>query len=227
MLIFYNLLKLFLYLMQPSNVVSFDMETKTLEKGKVVRTAGEVFYRNSDGMMVTKFSFPYEYYVFVNGKGEMKMYDPKYNSVMLRESKDLSSENSFFFQYLKKGGGDLGLSASGYKVSKTRKNGNVIVTEWVPAGRSDVSKVELAMEKNLPIAMFIYNNKNQVTTKTYYSGFIKVGGTDFPSSVTDITFKTKTDSVIAKRWYKNPKTGSAVDLKYFSFKIPEDAKVFN
>lgn len=226
MIWYISLVALFTSLFQPVKVISLKMDAKTLSKGKTVSAKGEVFFRNADGLLVTHFSYPFEYLVFVNGKGEVKMYDPKNNTVVLRESGDMSSENSFFFQFFNGGTSDMGLKKAGYNLARTRRESTVIITEWIPKdSHSPVGKVELAHDQNIPTAIFIYDRDGKVSQKTFYSKYSKIGALNLPMNVTEITFTSPKDSVISKKWYTEPASDEKVDLKYFNFKIPANAKV--
>jgi hypothetical protein len=218
----------FSFFVQPTNIVSLKMEAKTLNAGKVVTSKGEVHYRNSDGLMVTHFGYPFEYFVFVNSKGEVKMYDPVNNTIMLKSGADLSSENSFFFQFLNGGTSDMGLKKSGYTIMKTRKEASIIITEWKPRDtHSQLSKIELAHENNLPVSMFLYGKNGSIVQKIFYSKYSKVGPSNLPLNITEIAFSSKSDSTITKRWYSVPTAQDKIDPQFLNYKVPPNAQVIN
>ena len=203
------------------------MSAKILNKGKYVAVAGQVFYKKSGGVMITKFTKPSETITITNANGEMKIYDAKANTVMQMQGLDFSSENSFFYYFLCGKTQDMGLKSTGFKLKSTKVEDGMIVTNWVPEKNeeSELSKIEMVHEKYKPIYMALYNIKSKVIKKTYYTNYQKIQDISFPLNITEFDFHTKGDSTITRRLYSGVKTNDEVDEKYLNYKIPANAKV--
>ena len=211
----------------PIDSMSLEMSAKILNKGKYVAVSGQVFYKKSGGVMITKFTKPSETVTITNANGEMKIYDIKANTVMQMQGLDFSSENSFFYYFLCGKTQDMGLKSTGFKLKNTKIEDGIVVTNWVPEkeGGSELSKIEMVHEKYKPIYMALYNIKSKVIKKTYYSNYQKVEDISFPLNITEFDFDTKGDSTITRRLYSSVKTNDEVDEKYLNYKIPANAKV--
>jgi outer membrane lipoprotein-sorting protein len=213
----------------PIEKLSLHLESKTLKERKVVTSKSDVFYKKAGGVMVTHFTSPFEFLVFTNAKGEIKMYDPKENAVSQAANIEMSSENSFLHQFLNGNSQDLGLKSQGFKVKGTHLNEGMVVTEFVPVEASNkISRVELVHEKYKPVFMGMFDLKGKALQKVYYSNYTQVDAYMLPLTITEITYgyqKDKTDSVIVKKVYSDLKVNGAVDDSYLNYKIPSNAKV--
>ncbi len=211
----------------PIESMSLDMSAKILNKGKYVAVAGQIFYKKSGGLMVTKFTKPSETITITNANGEMKIYDIKANTVMQMQGLDFSSENSFFYYFLSGKTQDMGLKSTGFKLESTKIEDGMVVTQWVPnkGEANELSRIEMVHEKYKPIFMAFYNLQKKVIKKTYYTNYQKVQDISFPLNITEFSYTTKGDSTITRRLYSNVKTNKDVDESVLNFKIPSDAKV--
>lgn len=211
----------------PINRVSLTMIAKTLEKGKYVSIKADVFYRVSDGRMVTHFTQPFENITITNPLGEIKIYDPKENAVVQMQGVGYSSKNSFLYNFFSRQTQDMGLGKEGFKLASTRLDKKMVITTWQLKEnmQSPVGKIELVHENFLPIYMAFYSHKNKVAQKIFYANYKNVADFKIPFNITEITYPEKADSIIARRQYSDPKTDTQVDLTYLDFKIPANAKV--
>ena len=211
----------------PIESMCLDMSAKILNKGKYVAVSGQVFYKKSGGLMVTKFTKPSETITLTNANGEMKIYDIKANTVMQMQGLDFSSDNSFFYYFLCGKTQDIGLKSTGFKLESTKIEDGMVVTQWVPnkGETSELSRIEMVHEKYKPIFMALYNAQKKVIKKTYYTNYQKIQDISFPLNITEFTYTTKGDSTITRRLYSNVKTNKDVDETVLNFKIPGDAKV--
>ncbi len=202
------------------------MESKTAKGGYSSLTGAEVFYTN-DGSMISYYSSPKKYTVMNNAKGEIKIYDPEKNVVLLQQNYLYSTETSQFYYFLNNKKSDLGLKQMGFVQNNVRFENEFMVTEWLPPAQmaKSVGKVELVHENGQPIYIAYYDNNNLLTTKSFYYNYVKLSPIlDFPSTITQISYNTPTDSTITKTTYKNIRLDNEVDDKALNFKIPENAK---
>ncbi len=211
----------------PVESISLDMSAKILNKGKYVAVSGQVFYKKSGGLMVTKFLKPSESVTITNANGEMKIYDVKANTVLQMQGLDFSSDNSFFYYFLCGKTQDMGLKSTGFKLESTKIEDGMVVTQWVPekGGTNELSRIEMVHEKYKPIYMALYNVQKKVIKKTYYTNYNKIQDISFPLNITEFNYDIKGDSTITRRLYSNVKTNKEVDETYLNYKIPSNAKV--
>ena len=213
----------------PLQKVSLTMNIKSLHKGKLIITEAEVFYKSLGGLIVTHFTKPFENITISNSRGEMKMYDPKENTIVQIQNPNFSSQNSIFYAFFNNLTQDMGLKKMGYNLSKTNVEGNYLVTTWLLGTNisSEIKKVELVLEKYSPIHMAFFDAKNEIKQKIYYGNYQQVEEFRLPLKITEINFNSKTDSVIDKKVYTNLKTNERVIDTYLNYQIPADAKVIN
>lgn len=205
--------------------ISVDIVSKTLEKGQFATFKAELFYTKAVGKMVTHHISPFEQLVFTNSSGEYKMYDVKSNRVVVKQSIENNSQNSFIYHFISSGEKDMGLKETGYKITSTKKDGTLTITSWIaPEGMpEDVAKAELVYENYLPVYIAFLNRKNEYKEKVYYSKFQKAGNSSLPMSITEILFYSPKDSMITKRTLSNIKINEQVSDYYFNYKIPANA----
>src|ERR1700741_547558 len=180
--------------------VSLDMVSKVLEKGKVLTVKAQVFYKIAGGIMVTHFVQPFENITIANAKGEMKVYDPKDNTLLQMQGFDFSSENSLFYNFFSGKTQDMGLKAGGFQLNSTKIDEGAVVTTWGPMEnmQTPVEKIEMVHENYLPIYMAFYV-KNKIVQKTYYSNYQKVAEFNLPLNITEFSYGEKGDSTVERR----------------------------
>ena len=193
---------------KPIEKLSLNITARSLQSGKSITAKGEVYYQVAGGLMVTHFTSPVENISITNANGELRIYDPKSNTVMQKQASDFSS-------------------AAGYKLKDTRFEDKMVITTWLPPEylKSEFSKAEIVHENYKPIFMAFYNPKGKPAIKVFYSGYQNVGDISIPLTVTEFQYLAKGDSVITKRTYGNLKTDAEVDIKYLNYKIPANATV--
>ena len=62
------------------------MESEKLISGKKIVIRGDVFYSQSDGRMVVHYTYPQDYFFVSNTKGEVQLYLPEANQVMIQRN---------------------------------------------------------------------------------------------------------------------------------------------
>lgn len=209
--------------------ISLQMQIKTLHKNNVITTEGEVFYRSQGGLIVTHFTKPFENVTIANSRGEMKVYDPKENTIIQMQSPNFSSQNSVFYAFFNGITQDMGLKKMGYNISKTEVEGRYLVTTWLlgSTSKSEIKKVELVLEKYSPIHMAFFDSKNEIRQKIYYTNYQQVEEFRLPLKITEINFNSKTDSTIDRKTYSNIKVNGNVSDAYLNYQIPANARVID
>ncbi len=209
--------------------VSMEMETKNAKGGYTSAIKAKLYYAN-DGRMVSFYTYPKEYVILNNAKGEIKIYDQEKNTVLLQQNFMYSTESSQFYYFLNNKKADLGLGQMGFTQSNVRFEDGLMITEWLPPMNmtNQLSKVELVHDNENPIYIAYYDNNNAIGTKSYYYNYQKVSPIlSFPTTITQISYTTPTDSTVTKTTYSNIKFDGEVDANALNYKIPNNAKAIN
>lgn len=207
--------------------LSVSMVSKTVQKGKVVTIIADVYYQKKTGLMITHFTKPFETISITDAYGNMKIYDPKINTVMQMTGLNYSSDNSLFYYFLSNKTEDMGLKNMGFKLINTKLDNKMVITSWTStSSTTTITKAEVVHQNYVPIYLAFYNKKNRVVSKTYYSNYQKIGGVNIPLTVTEIQFSAlSNDSLIQRKSYSNPLIDMQVNDMWLNYKIPADAKI--
>ena len=207
--------------------ISMSVSTRTLEKGKVINVKGDMYYSVYGGLMVTHITFPVEYVMITNSKGELKIYNIKENNVVQGQSAGSSSENSFLYYFLSGKIQDMGLKNMGFQLKGSKIDENRVITKWLPniENFSKIGSAELVHEDYFPIYLAYLDVKKKPLQKIYYYNYQKTAELSIPLTITEIVYIGKKDSIITKRTYSDIKTNEQVDDTWFHFKIPANASI--
>ena len=202
--------------------VTADVEVKQVAAGNVVTITKRVHCSN-DGRVVIHFLKPEEYYVVTNSKGEMKMFMPRTNEVLMENSSGLSSQDELISLFMSGRVDDLGLAAYGYKLQSTAREDGYIKKTFTASGKAEYRSVEIVFENFLPIYCGYQDESGKTVRKTYLSKYTPAGRMMLPTRMTEISYVSAKDSTVARTIYSNIKVDQ--DDPMFSFEIPSNAKV--
>ncbi|MFH2141741.1 MAG: hypothetical protein ABIJ97_04920 [Bacteroidota bacterium] len=204
------------------------METKSLTKGKLLKFQSEVYYLYKEGKMITRYTYPKEYFYISNKLGEAKIYFPDKNEVYVKTDKLFTTENNVLYIFLNNKTQDMGLMDLKFKVKETRFDEGLSVTTWIPPVEllSRISKVELVHENYQPIYSAYYKDE-KIVQKIYYYDYMILNQFSLPQNITQIDYFANGDSTINKITISDLKSGLKANSQYFDFIIPEDAKIIN
>lgn len=224
----YSLLAILLTISQFSlsaqRKITADVEVRHVASGKVI-TITERVHCSNDGRVVIHFLKPEEYFVLTNSKGEMRMYMPKTNEVMLENSSSLSSQDQLISIFMNGRVEDLGLAAYGYRLQSTTREDNYIKKTFTTSDRSQSPTVEIVYENFLPIYCGYVNDSGRTTRKIYLSNYSRAGRLMLPERLTEINYTSAKDSTVARTIYSNVTVD--MDDPMFEFEIPSNAKVIS
>jgi hypothetical protein len=209
--------------------ISLEMETRSATSGKAAKVKATVFY-SVGGMMVSYFTEPIELVIINNKKGELTIYNPMENTVLQQQNYLLGTETNQLYFFLENKKGDLGLSAMGYTTKSTRFEEGLKITDWMPPMNiaKDISNVELVHEKGNPIFMAYYGADGKALKKIYFYNYNQVSDNIYiPSAITQIDFKTLTDSIVTKTTYSAIRLNQSVEEQKLNFTVPSTAKVLS
>lgn len=205
--------------------ISADVTIRQLNNKKVVRVEKSLFF-SSNGNLVVHFTYPQEYYMVSNSLGETSVYQPAVNEVMQMNDKSFTSRSDIFALFLTQDFSELNLTQSGFLLKETKKEGDKVVRTYTPTMKEDkgISRVVVVLRNNQPIYCGYYNVKDKLMRKTYYSRYVTFPNYSFPTSITQISYDAKGDSVVRKEEYKNIKTSDFGADALFDWRVPKDAR---
>lgn len=209
--------------------LSLEMETRSASDGKSTRMKASLYY-TAEGKMLTYFTEPYEMVIVNNKKGEIIIYNPKDNTVLQQQNYMLGTETNQLYFFLENKRNDLGLTGMGYNIRNTRMEDGLKITEWNPPMNlvKELSKVELVHEKGNPIFMAYHAANGKVVKKMFFYNYTKVSDyITLPAVVTQIDFKTPTDSIVTKTSYTQFRLNQQVAEDKLTFVVPGNAKVLS
>lgn len=208
--------------------ISFDMHSRTANKGLSTSLKGAIFY-SMDGKMITRYHEPEEMVIINDRKGDLKIYNVKSNELFQQQNYLYSTESNELYYFLENNKSDLGLKAMGFNLHNTRFEESLRISTWAPPQQlaKEISHVELVHEKANPIFLGYYDKDNRALKKTYFYNYAQVGQLQIPAAITKVTFKSPVDSIVTKATYNNFKLNREVKEQDLKFDIPADAKIIN
>ena len=78
------------------DVLSLEMESKTLRNGKTITVKSNIYYRLIGSKLVTHTISPFESISMTDAQGEMTYYEFKSNKVSMNRGEDYSSKGKTF-----------------------------------------------------------------------------------------------------------------------------------
>ncbi len=209
-------------------LIQIQMLTRTLQNGQYISVKSSLYIDVLKEVMVSHTLVPYEQVAINYSNGDMKVYNVKQNTVIQMNGMDMSSRNSFFYNFLYGSTSDLGLKKSGFKVIQTKtEDKTMVVTTWEPINKQKkgVQKAVLAHENNMPVYLAFSDEKKLTFLKIYYDNYQKVNNVYLPTLMTEILFSAPKDSVITRRNFSDIKVNNLCDPTYFNYQIPSSAKL--
>jgi hypothetical protein len=211
---------------QEKDLVSVSQETQVLSRGSKSIFKCDIFYNKDKDVVVTHHYYPAEFVKISNRMGEMKIYFPETNTVTIQQSPTLSTTNELLYYFINNKITDLGLAKEGFKLVKTTREGDLIVTIWqAPVSLKVISQIKIVFREMLPIYAVYLGLDGNIMKKIYYSRYSDFKSFSLPLRITEISFENKSDSTIRLSVFSNVRTSDFTDDNYFNFKIPDDAKV--
>jgi hypothetical protein len=213
---------------QGKDCVSVKQETKVLANNKKSVFKSEIYYNRINDGVVTHHYYPLEFVKISNRLGETQIYFPGTNTVSMQQDDALSTTNEFLYYFIHNNITDLGLSKEGFTlVSSTKEEGELVTTWQAPQFLKEIYQVRIVFNDMLPVYSEYISTKGLILKKIYYSRYENYGNFNLPLRITEITFKSATDSMISLSQFSDVRTGNFPDNTYFEYKIPDDAKVIH
>jgi outer membrane lipoprotein-sorting protein len=208
------------------NKIYAELETRQLKDGKYITVKGEICYEGN-GNMVSHYFYPKDYVLLSNNKGEVKLYEPSSNTVVLTQNNAFSSQTSEFYYFFAGKLADMGLSDIGYVQEKVYPEKDLMVSLWKlkkPDAKRQVQKIKLVHQRQSPVYMHYEDGKGAIVRKVYYYGYTQLQDVSFPATSTEVMFSGK-DSSVTKSVFRNFRLNEQATSQYFNYKIPSNAKI--
>ena len=202
--------------------LSEDPQTVTVAQGKKVR-ATRSLYLNPDGRLVSVTHRPHHIITLTNALGEMRIYTPKDNTVVVADIKEMASSKETVSMFASGRFVDMDLPMYGYKQTDIRQDGALTIKTFEPQAKTQgIIKVELVFERHLPVCMIYYGPKGNAIRKVYFSRY-ELGRVPMPMRITEVEYTSPTDSLIMLSTYSNLTIGADAQSEMFDFEIPANA----
>lgn len=202
--------------------LSVDIQTVTVSQGKKV-TATKSLYLNPDGRLVSVTHRPHHIITLTNALGEMRIYNPKDNTVVVADNKEMASSKETVSMFASGRFVDMDLPMYGYKQTDIRQDGALTIKTFEPQAKTQgIIKVELVFERHLPVCMIYYGPKGNAIRKVYFSRY-ELGRVPMPMRITEVEYTSPTDSLIMLSTYSNLTIGADAQSEMFDFEIPANA----
>lgn len=220
------LLIFFFSLNQSNNSIQVKLSIKKAFNGKIVKIEADQFYSLNDRRLISVYTYPENFIAFTNENGEIKVYYPNDNKVLVMQNNFYSSLSDVLYFFLTQNANDIGLSSSGYTLIKNEKKDGLLVTKWTDSNQnSTYPEAELVYEDYKPIYLAYKNGKGSIINKTYYGNYQLIKGKYIPCKITEISYTSTGDSIVSRKEYSDFKFDENVRKDYFNYKIPDDAKL--
>ncbi len=205
---------------------SANFELVKVNKGKKVTIKGEVHYNIETGKMVMVFSAPLKYIYISTSKGEAQIYQPKENTVSVKNDQNLSSKEDMLYYFVTNKTNDLGLLSVGYVIEKTTNEKGLVRKIWKNSNpKQKIPKVEMVYKFQQPIYSAYFDAKENLKKKIFYSDYLSFGLYSVPMKIVEIDYVNAKDSTISKKTYSGVKTNKDAISPYYSYKVPANARV--
>lgn len=207
--------------------VSAHVYARQAEKGYFTAIQSNLYY-TSNGNLISEFISPEKYIMITNNKGEVKIYNPKENTVMQFQNSLMSTHTIPFYFFFSGKTSDMGLRRAGYKLINTQFDRQMVITTWQLATEGDkkdpVAYVKLVHKDFKPVYMDYEDKQRKVIRKVYYYDYINLTGIEFPKTFTEIVYQGK-DSIVTKTEYSDFKVNEHAVSALFKFEVPSNAKL--
>lgn len=206
--------------------ISAMMISRQVQGGKSITVKANIYYQRN-GNMVTHFTYPRQYFVIANKTGEVKMYDPIKNSVILYQNFLFGTQSSQFYYFFSGKSSDMGLSDIGYTQTSIKSERNLLVSMWklkVPDKKSAIQSVKLVYQGSNPVYMHYEDGTGNIIRKVFYANYSQLDNTSFPFTTTEIVYADG-DSTVSKTNFSDFKFNQEAAGQYFDFKVPANARI--
>jgi hypothetical protein len=166
--------------------VDFTTKTKPAE-GKANLTKGTVFYDKYTKELIYDIQFPEKEKWVVQNSWIYKLVN---DSIYFTEEVPSLNEFTVFHLSLNSNLNYFGLDQAGYSVGKVDQAGELTVTYWniPPQIQKFISSIAVARKDNSLHSVIISNENGRISSKQFFSNYIRQGGFEFPGRIVQIFY---------------------------------------
>ncbi len=228
LLLSFAIFVLFSNIISAQNKLSADVVVRQLSQNEFIKIEKKIFF-TLNGNLVVHYTYPKEYYLITNSSGECSIYIPTNNEVMYIDNWLFSSNTEVLTSFFKSSYSNLNLTNSGFILLSSQKQDDNIVNVYVQKDNKikTIKKVKIVCQKDKPIYSAFYSTNDNIITKTFYTNYITLPNVSFPTTITQISYNNRGDSILRKEEITNIKTNDFLNDSLFNFQIPENAKRVN
>ncbi len=168
--------------------ISIDFTTKTKPaEGKANLTKGKIFYDKYTKELIYDIHFPEKEKWIVQDSWIYKLVK---DSVYFTEEIPSLNEFTVFHLSLNSNLNYFGLDQAGYSIGKVDQAGELTVTYWniPPQIQEFISSIAVARKDNSLHSVIISNENGKISSKQFFSNYIRQGGFEFPGRIVQIFY---------------------------------------
>lgn len=196
-----------------------------LSNGKFRLTVGQVYYDKIYSKIVYQLRFPRKETLVVQDTSIFQINDK--GELLGSKGTPMVPEMTIFHLALSNRLNDYGFNdgTNFYKVTKVEKDGNAIITTWMPADASLHKVLGKVMMQNVNKrldAILFYEPSGKLLSKQFFKDYVNIKGIEFPQTVTQFSYSIKDANKenIQQTTYKNIVVDEAAQDEIYRYKIP-------
>jgi hypothetical protein len=186
--------------------------------GKMGLTMGSVLYDRTSKKLVYHVTFP--------EKEDWVIMDTVFNRIVNnklvnRQFIPMLPSSTMFEFALQNNLNNFGLENSSYTLNKVDRDGDMVITTWLPDKRyaKVFGKVIVSKRAGKIVGVAFYTPKNELVKKQIFKGFLKSSGIEFPSEIYEVLYKEQGKETKIST-YKNLRINEMKDDALYNFPVP-------
>jgi hypothetical protein len=186
--------------------------------GKMSLTMGSVLYDRSFRKLVYHVTFP--------SKEDWVIMDTVFNRIVdkklvARQFVPMLPSSTIFEFALQNNLDNFGLEKSSYTLNKVDRDGDMVLTTWIPDKRLQkaLGKIIVSKRAGKLVGVAFYTPKNELVKKQIFKGYLKSSGVEFPAEILEILYKVGGKETKIST-FKNLRINEMNDDALYNFPVP-------
>ncbi|MCX7821266.1 MAG: hypothetical protein N2258_06285 [Brevinematales bacterium] len=198
-------------------------KTVKIDQKQTEIVEGIIYFTGGENILIKVYK-PLNQLVIITKFTNIFYYPDENSGIAIIYSRPVISQMKMQFDLFSRD--DMGLSEAGYKVEKSYKTNDMLMSLWTPPDKykKQLGNVELGLRKNRIVLNKMYSPDGKLLLTAEYDDFEKINDLTFPKRIKTTTFQNnivREEEVI----YTNPKVNIKLPQEIINFKIPENAKI--
>ena len=195
--------------------------------GKLTLTMGKIYYDRNYKKLVYNVKFPEKETWVIMDTVFNKIVN---NQLIMRQFIPLMPSSTLFDYALSSNLDNFGLENSFYAVSSVNREGDMVISTWLPDARlkKQFGKIVISKKANKLFGIAFYSPKDELLKKQIFKSFIRAGGVEFPSEITEIIYKISKTGEVTKEMkvstFKNLIVNDLKEDEIYNFPVPATVK---